>query len=406
MKSRLFSLVVAAAFVLAAVLTGCSSQAQAPATAAPKAQTTAPAAGQATPQAQAAAPKAKEELIIGVTAPMTGTYAEYGQIWKKAMDIAVDEINKKEVIPGKNLKLQVEDSQADPKQAATIAKKLADDPKVVAVIGDFSSSAALAGAPIYLAAKKVQLSPTASDPKFSLTGDYMFSIVGSQKGEVPFLTKLSTQDLGAKKIGVMYINNDWGQVTKDIFVAEAKKAGATIVDEQAFLDQDKDFRATLTRLQSKSPDLLFVAGFYAQVSLMQKQRVDLGWNVPMVTPSSCYSPELVKQGGSAVEGQLLTAVFFPSDPNPKVQAFSKVFKDATGQEPNQFAALAYDSVYLLSTTIAKTGPEPTKIRDGLANFVSEYVGVTGSMKFDADRIVVKSYVPLVVKNGQFVVWKK
>jgi branched-chain amino acid transport system substrate-binding protein len=234
----------------------------------------------------------------------------------------------------------------------------------------------------------------------------MFSIVGSQKGEAPFLSDMATKDLGAKKIGVMYINNDWGQVTKNIFVESATKSGATIVEEQSFLDQDTDFRATLTRLQAKSPDLLFVAGFYAQVSLMQKQRADLGWKVPLLTPSSCYSPELIKQGGSAVDGQLLAAVFFPSDPNPKVQSFVKTFKEKAGQDPNQFAALAYDSVYLLAETIAKTGTDSTKIRDGLVSFVSGYNGVTGPMKFDADRIVVKNYVPLVVKSNEFQVWKK
>jgi branched-chain amino acid transport system substrate-binding protein len=394
MNTRLLMAVVAAS-LLTVVLAGCSSQAQ-------------PGSSQgAAPQSPGgASAQPKGEVVLGVTAPLTGTYAEYGQIWKKAMDIAVAEINEKEVIPGKTLRLQFEDSQSDPKQAATIAKKLADDSKIAAVIGDFSSSASLAAAPIYLAANKVQVSPTASDPKFSLSGEYMFSIVGSQKGEAPFLAKLAAQDLGAKRIAVMYINNDWGQVTKDIFVDAAKKEGATIVEEQAFLDQDKDFRATLTRLQAQSPDLLFVAGFYAQVSLMQKQRVDLGWSVPVLTPSSSYSPELVKQGGSAVEGQMLASVFFPGDPNPRVQTFAEVFKGATGEEPNQFAALAYDAVYLLSSTIAKTGTESAKIRDGLASFASEYEGVTGPMKFDEDRIVVKSYVPLVVKDKQFEVWKK
>lgn len=389
MKSRL--LLIGTAAVLLFALAGCGTQ-----------SASSPAAG----ATSGSAPKAKEEVTIGVTAPMTGTYAEYGQIWKKSFDIALDEINSKDVIPGKTLKLQIEDSQSDPKQAATVAKKLADDPKIVAVIGDFSSSASLAGAPIFLSAKKVQLSPTASDPKFTQQGDYMFSIVGSQKAEAPFLADMATKDLAAKKIAVMYINNDWGQVTKDIFEQTAKGSGATITQEQSFLDQDTDFRATLTRLQSTSPDLLFVAGFYAQVSLLQKQRTDLGWKVPVLTPSSCYSPELIKQGGSAVDGQLLAAVFFPSDPNPKVQAFAKTFKDKYNQDPNQFAALAYDSVYLLAETIAKTGTDSTKIRDGLANFVSGYVGVTGPMKFDADRLVAKGYVPLVVKNNDFQVWKK
>lgn len=358
------------------------------------------------PAAQSpAAPQGRQELVLGVSAPLTGNYAEYGQLWKKAMDLAVDEINAQEIIPGKSLRLQYEDSQSDPKQSATIAKKLADDKKIVAVIGDFSSSASLAAGPIYLAAKKVQLSPTASDPKFAASGEYMFSIVGSQKGEAPFLAKYAIDDLGKKKIAVMYINNDWGNVTKSIFIDSAKAIGGEIVEEQAYLDKDKDFRATLTRLQSKSPDLIFVAGFYTDVSLIQKQRVDLGWDVDLLTPTSTYSPQLIEQGGDAVEGQYLAAVFFPEDPSPKVQAFVKAFKERYGADPNQFAALAYDAVWLLASTIAKTGTESAAIRDGLANFVSEYTGVTGPMNFNEDRIVVKQYVPLQVQGGQFKLWK-
>lgn len=342
------------------------------------------------------------DVIIGVSAPLTGNYAEYGQLWKQAMDMAVEEINTQKVLGEQTLRLQFEDSQSDPKQSATIAKKLGDDPKVVAVIGDFSSSASLASAPIYLSAKKVQLSPTASDPKFSLTGDYMFSIVGSQKAEAPFLAKHVVQKMGKKNIAVMYINNDWGSVTKDIFVESVKAEGATVVEEQAFLDGDDDFRAVLTRLQAKNPDVLFVAGFYQQVSLLQKQRQDLGWDVPVITPSSTYSPELIKQGGAAVEGQRLVAVFFPTAADPKVQEFAKNYQDRYKSEPNQFAALAYDAVWLLASTIAKTGPEPTAIRDGLVNDAAGFVGVTGSMKFNEDRLVAKNYVPLEVKDGKFI----
>ena len=354
----------------------------------------------------APAAQGSEEVLIGVMAPLTGNNAEYGQIWKRAMDLAVNEINQQKAIPGKTLRLVIEDTQSDPKQSATIAKKFADDPKIVAVIGDFSSSASLAAAPILLSAKKVQLSPTASDPKFAASGDYMFSIVGSQQGEAPFLANMALKDMGGKNIGVMYINNDWGSVTKDIFVDSVKKAGGQVAEEIAYLPTDKDFRASLTRLQAKQPDVLFVAGFYDQVSLMQKQRADLGWNVPVLCPSSCYSPLMIEQGGQAAEGQKLAAVFFPTDPSPKVQAFVKSYKDVAGQEPNQFAALAYDSVWLLASTIAKTGTDSTKIRDGLMNFVSGYTGVTGEMKFSPDRIVVKKYVPLQIKGGKFELWNK
>ncbi len=358
----------------------------------------------ATPSTSAPAAKGPEEVQIGVMAPLTGNNAEYGQIWKKAMDLALSEITKQNAIPGKTLKLVIEDTQSDPKQAATIAKKFADDPKIVAVIGDFSSSASLAAAPILLEAKKVQLSPTASDPKFAASGEYMFSIVGSQLGEAPFLADMALKQMGGKKIGVMFINNDWGNVTKDIFVDSVKKSGGAVVEEVPYLPTDKDFRASLTRLQAKQPDVLFVAGFYDQVSLMQKQRADLGWKVPVLCPSSCYSPLMIQQGGDAAEGQKLAAVFFPTDPSAKVQAFVKSYKEVAGQEPNQFAALAYDSVWLLASTIAKTGTDSTKIREGLANFASGYTGVTGEMKFNSDRIVVKKYVPLQIKNGQFELW--
>ncbi len=357
-----------------------------------------------TPAAPAA--QGTQEVVIGVMAPLTGNNAEYGQIWKKAMDLAVNEVNQQKVIPGKTLRLQIEDTQSDPKQSATIAKKFADDPNIVAVIGDFSSSASLAAAPILLSAKKVQLSPTASDPKFAATGDYMFSIVGSQKGEAPFLADMALKNMGGKNIGVLYINNDWGSVTKDIFVDSVKKNGGSIVEEIPYLPTDKDFRASLTRLQAKKPDLMFVAGFYDQVSLMQKQRADLGWDVSVLCPSSCYSPLMIEQGGQAAEGEKLAAVFFPTDPNPKVQAFVKAYQAVAGQEPNQFAALAYDAVQLLANTIAKTGTDSTKIRDGLVNFVSGYNGVTGEMKFNDERLVVKKYVPLQIKDGKFVLWTK
>lgn len=283
-----------------------------------------------TPAAPAA--QGTQEVVIGVMAPLTGNNAEYGQIWKKAMDLAVNEVNQQKVIPGKTLRLQIEDTQSDPKQSATIAKKFADDPNIVAVIGDFSSSASLAAAPILLSAKKVQLSPTASDPKFAATGDYMFSIVGSQKGEAPFLADMALKNMGGKNIGVLYINNDWGSVTKDIFVDSVKKNGGSIVEEIPYLPTDKDFRASLTRLQAKKPDLMFVAGFYDQVSLMQKQRADLGWDVSVLCPSSCYSPLMIEQGGQAAEGEKLAAVFFPTDPNPKVQAFVKAYQAVAGQE--------------------------------------------------------------------------
>ncbi len=397
-----YQLVLAALLVAVFVLGACAPAAPAPAAA--PADSGAPAAAPA--DTQASAPAAKEDLYLGVTAPMTGNYAEYGRRWKQGMDMALEEINAADTVPGRTVKLQWEDSQSDPKQSATIAKKFVDDPKIVAVIGDFSSSASLAGAPIYLEAKKVQLSPTASDAKFAATGEYMFGIVGSMNGEAPYLANFAVTELNKKNIAVMFINNDWGNTAKDIFVDSAKKLGANILDEQGYLDGSKDFIATLTRIQAEKPDLLFIAAFYADGAAIQKQRADMGWDVPVLSPASAYSPQLLAQGGSAVDGQYVTTTFFTEDPSPKVQDFIKRFKAKYNEDPDQFNAMAYDAVWLMSATIGKTGTDSDKIRQGLVDYVSGYVGVTGPGKFGPDRISVKSYVPLQVQDGQFKLWKK
>ena len=150
-----------------------------------------------------------EPIHIAVSAPLTGNFAEYGQNWQKAINMAVEWINAAGGVAGRPLEIVYGDSRSDPKESAALAQKFTSDPWIVAEIGDFSSTASMAAQPIYDRAGMVQLSPTTSHPNWAPGSSWSFGIVGTQAGEGPFMARYAVEKLGKKKIAVLHINNDW-----------------------------------------------------------------------------------------------------------------------------------------------------------------------------------------------------
>ncbi|HHW14859.1 MAG TPA: ABC transporter substrate-binding protein [Firmicutes bacterium] len=349
---------------------------------------------------------AKDDVVrIGLSAPITGNYAEYGQNFQISVQMAADKINAEGGLRGRKVEIVVMDSKGDPREAAVIAQKFVDDPSIVAEIGDFTSTACLAAAPIYERAGLVQLSPTASHPDFAPAGEYMFGIVGTQDAEGPFNVKeIAQKYLHLKSTAVIYINNDWGVVTKDRFVKAAKANGLRITMEQPFMEGEKDFSAILTKLRQSNPDGLHIVAMYTEAALIARQVDKMGWKVKLFAPSSVFSANLIQLGGKAVEGLATNAFFVDTDPNPKVQAYVKEFEKRAHRFPNLHAACAYDSMMLLADAIKKAGFDRKAIRDALAK-TKNFQGVTGPITFTKVGDVVRKYKILVVENGQFVIKK-
>jgi len=346
-----------------------------------------------------------DPIYIGVSGPLTGNYAEYGQNWKKAMDLGLGWINAAGGVNGRPIELIYSDSKSDPKESAAVAQKYVTDKRIVTTIGDFTSTACMAAQPIYDRAGLVQLSPTASHPNFAPGSIWSFGIIGTQAGEGPFMANYAVQMLGKKKIAVLYINNDWGIATKDYFVKRAKDMGAEILAIEAFFETDKDFTGVLTKLRGFQPELLYIPSMYNEMALVAKQREKLGWmDVLLMGPGSLYSPKLLEIGGPSVNGLYTSAVFFPKDPRPEVQKFVKGFEEKYKAAPNMFAAIAYDGINLLTDIIRKAGTDRKAIRDELAK-TKNFPGVTGKITFTEQRDVVKDYRHLVIKNQEFILFE-
>ncbi len=352
------------------------------------------------------ASQAEESVSVALSVPITGNYAEYGLNIKRAVTLAVVEVNAAGGIHGRPIELILGDSKGAPKESATLAQKFVSDTRIVAEIGDFTSTCSLAAQSIYQKAGMVQLSPTSTHPDFAPGSPYSFSIAGKQTEEGPFMARFAVETLHKTRIAFLYVNNDWGIAMRDHFLREAERLGAEIVAQEAYFDGTTDFTAILTKFRALKPDLLYLTSMYNDGALISNQRHKLGWDdVVVMGAGSLYSPKFLELGGEAVENVFTSCVFFPEEDRPEVQKFVTGFEERYAQPPNVFAAVAYDAARLLIEAIQQAGTDRQAIRDALAN-VRDFPGVTGNITFSEVGDVVKEYRKMVVKNGKFQLYQE
>lgn len=348
---------------------------------------------------------AEKPIYVGLMAPMTGDYAEYGMFFKQGIGLAVDIINESGGIGGRPIEVVVHDSKADPKEAALVAHKFVADPRIVAVLGDFTSSCAMAAAPIYESAKTLQISPTSSHPEFTKLGKFMFRNTPTQEYEAPFLARWAVEELGKKRIATIYINNDWGLATNKYFVQTAKSLGAKVVAQESFLPKERDYTAILTKIKAKNPELVYLGAMYAETALITSQMKRMHFNPTLMGCTAIYSPKLLELAGDAVEGILANALYFPGFDRPEVNKFTEAFVKKYGKEPNNFAAIAYDAMNILANAIKQAGTDKEAIRDAVAA-TKNFPGATGAATFTPIGDVVKEYGKIHVKGGKWVAWEE
>jgi len=344
-----------------------------------------------------------EPIYVGLMAPITGDYAEYGMFFKQGMEVAIDEVNKAGGVKGRMIEIVVGDSRADPKEAALVAQKFVANPKILAVVGDFTSSCAMAAAPIYESAKIVQISPSSSHPEFTKLGKFMFRNTPTQEYEAPFLAKWAVKDLGKKKVATIYIKNDWGISTNQYFVETAKTSGGEVLAQEAFLPNEKDYAAILTKIKNANPELLYLGTMYSETALIAQQMQKMHFKPIMMGCTAIFSPKLIELAGDAVEGILANALYFPGFDRPEVKNFTKAFVEKNKKEPNNFAALAYDSMNILIYAMKNADLDKVKMRDAIAS-LKNFPGATGAATFVGGD-VVKEYGKIMVKNGKWAAYK-
>lgn len=343
--------------------------------------------------------QAADTIKIGVSLPLTGDWAEYGDFIKKSVTMVIDNTNKEGGIDGRMIELVIEDSRGDPKESVLIAEKFVADPDIIAEIGDFSSSSCMAAAPIYEKAGMVQVSPTSSHPDFTKKGKNMFRVIGTQAAEGPFNASWAIDGLGAKTVATLYINNDWGVAANKYFTEAVEEMGGEVVAQEAFTPGEKDFSSVMSKIKRAEPDVLYLPVFYADAAAIMSQARRVHYEPTVLSTGSLYSPELIEQGGKSVEGLMTAAVYFPDNPNPVSQAFTKDFEETWNATPNMFAAVGHDAATLLVAALKKTGAKDRASIAPALESLGGLAGVTGNFDYSESHDPIKEFAKIVIEDG-------
>jgi branched-chain amino acid transport system substrate-binding protein len=342
-----------------------------------------------------------QDIKIGGIGPVTGEAATFGISTKNGMTMAVDEWNAKGgIFGGRKAKLIFEDDKGDPSEGAIVWNKLIQQDNVVAIVGTVMSKVSLVGAPICQAAGIPMISPTSTNEKVTLVGDYIFRACFIDPFQGTVGANFAYNDLKARSAAAIFdLGNDYTKGLAENFKKQFEKLGGKIVAFEGHPTGTTDFKAQLTKIMEGKPDVIYIPDYYNDVGLIAKQARELGFKGPLVGGDGWDSPELVKIGGTAVENGFFTNHYSSEDKRPIVQDFVKKYKAKFGAEPDALAALGYDAMYIMLDAIKRAGStKGAAIRDALK--ATDINVVSGRIKFDANRNPIKSAVIIEIKNGK------
>lgn len=350
---------------------------------------------------------AKPNLVIGMVNPLSGDSATYGVSHKNGFELAREEINKAGGVKGQQVDVLFHDDAGDPKQSAAGAQKYADQKNVVAIVGSCLSSNTLAMVPITDKAKLPHSVVSSSTSKLSGMSQYFFRMAVQDAQVGILMGDLIAQKLKAQKVAILYPNNDYGKGLTAAIEEQVKKHGATVISNQAYLATDKDYSALLTGIKAQNVDALAVAGTYTDGGLITKQARELGLNIPIVGGTGFYSPKFVEIAGKAAEGSIFLGAFVASNPDPAVQTFVQKYKAKYNMEPDTFAALGYDQMYVIAKAMEKATEKGAVTREAVREAMAQtsYKGITGTVTFDKNGDWVRPYLYITVKEGKFAVYQ-
>jgi branched-chain amino acid transport system substrate-binding protein len=337
------------------------------------------------PASKAQAPLAEMMTVrIGIVAPLTGPQSHIGKDLENAVRLAAEDANAaKIVVAGKQLKFEVmaEDDQADPKMAPVVAQKLADA-KVNAVVGHFNSGTTIPASKIYSDAGIPQISPSATNPKYTDQGfKTAFRVVANDNQQGKVVGEYIARELKSKALAIIDDRTAYGQGVADVVERSAKAAGAGIVAREYTTDKSTDFKAILTKIKSRKADVIFFGGIDTQAGPMLKQMKGLGITARYVGADGIQSTELFKLGGDAVEGTLASFPGLPLDRMPQGRSFGERYKAKWKQDVVLYAPQGYDAFNVFIEAMRKAGStESAKFLPEVARI--DYNGITGPIKFD------------------------
>jgi branched-chain amino acid transport system substrate-binding protein len=328
---------------------------------------------------------ADQVVKIGHVGPLTGGSAHLGKDNENGARLAVEEINAKGLtINGQKvtLALDAQDDAADPRQATQVAQKLVDD-KVVAVIGHLNSGASIPASKIYSDAGIVQISPSSTNPAYTLQGfKTTYRVVATDAQQGPALANYAAKGMNVKTVAVVDDSTAYGQGLANEFEKTAKSLGLKVVSHDATSDKAVDFRAILTKIKGENPDAIMYGGMDATGGPFARQAKQLGLRAKVLSGDGVCVDTLPQLAGAAADNVVCSQAGMALEKMPGGAAFQAKYVKRFGHGIEFDAPFTYDAVYIVVDAMKRANStEPSKVLAAMPS--TSYNGVIGTTTFDS-----------------------
>ena len=333
-------------------------------------------------------------IKIGVVLPLTGNLAEPGKRILNGIKLAAEGLLE--------YKLIIEDSAADPKKSITAIKKLIHHDNVKIIIGDMTSSATLAIAPIAERNKVILLSPGASSPKLSSAGDYIFRDWVSDDFEGKAMANYAYKNI-AKEASVVYIDNDYGIGLSDAFSKEFKKLGGELKIITGYNSKITDFKSTANKVIDNK--IIYLPGEPIPNGVIVKTLNEQGYKGQILSNLSVQYDDFFKIAKKTANGIIYSSPSLDLEKKDKhIVDFVKKYKTSFGSSPDIASAHGYDAFNIIDIALKKCDKNILELKKCL--YETNFIGVTGKMEFDTNGDVMKDIDIYIIENEKSKLIKK
>ena len=354
---------------------------------------------------------AEKVYKIGGIFAVTGPASFLGDPEKKSMEMAVEQINQNGGIDGHMLEAVIYDTEGDPSKAVMSVSKLINKDRVLAIIGPSRTPTTLAVLPMIQKAKLPLISCAAGNKIVEPVKPWVFKTAQSDILAVASIYQ-HIKAQGYKTIGVITVENAFGESGKEQLLAQATEFGLQVVRSETFGGKDSDMTAQLAKLRKEKPDAIVCWGTNPGPAVVAKNLEQLDIDIPLYQSHGVASPKFIELAGSAAEdillptGKILVADLLPdSDPQKEVlTGYIDAFENQYKSSVSGFGGYAYDAMHLLAKALDGTGGDQAQIRQNFEN-IKGHVGVSGVFNFspsDHNGLDPAAFVMVRIQNGT---WK-
>ncbi|MFT5503833.1 MAG: branched-chain amino acid transport system substrate-binding protein [Gammaproteobacteria bacterium] len=337
---------------------------------------------------------------IGFNVPLTGFAAADGKSALTGAELAVEQANAEGGINGDKIELVVYDDQASPKESVPIALKLIEKDEVSAAISGSYSGSTRAAAGVFQEAGVPYIAAYAVHPDITRAGNYIFrtSFVGEVQGRAG--AKLLGDAMGAKRVSLITLKNDFGQSLAAGFKDAAAQFGITVVSEYQYSIKDRQFGPIVSKVKSDKPDAIYASGYFFTAGPLVRQLRAAGITVPVIGQEGYDGQKFIEIAGEASEGIIITTSLDRDSNAKETRDFIREFEKKAGYKSDMVSASAHTAVKVVVAAMRKAGSsDKSKIRDAIAK--TSITAATGNISFNSLGEVQKDVQVQVVKDGNW-----